>query len=51
MLLLNTNGFYSPLLEFFDHCVEQGMLKSKNREIVLVANTVDEALEKLGIMR
>lgn len=49
VLLLNTNGFYDRLLEFFDHCVEQGMLKAKNREIVLVAGTVDEALKKLGI--
>lgn len=49
VLLLNTNGFYSPLLEFLDHCVEQGMLRDKNRAIVLVADTVEEALTKLGI--
>ena len=49
VLLLNTNGFYDGLLAFFDHCVAEGMLKAKNREIVLVANTVDEALAKLGI--
>jgi hypothetical protein len=29
--------------------VEQGMLKPKNREIVLVAETVDEALRQLGL--
>ncbi len=49
VLLLNTNGFYDKLLAFLDHCVEQGMLKSKNRAIVLVAGTVDEALRLLGI--
>jgi uncharacterized protein (TIGR00730 family) len=49
VLLLNINGFYDKLLAFFDHCVEQGMLKAKNREIVLVAHTVDEALRLLGI--
>ena len=49
VLLLNTNGFYDRLLEFFDHCVEQGMLKPKNREIVLVARTVDELLQLLGV--
>ncbi|MEO6801954.1 MAG: TIGR00730 family Rossman fold protein [Granulicella sp.] len=47
ILLLNTNGFYDKLLEFLDHAVEQGMLKRKNREIVLVADTVDEALRLL----
>ena len=49
IVLLNTNGFYDRLLAFLDHCVEQGMLKAKNREIILVAATVDEALRLLGI--
>ena len=49
VLLLNINGFYDKLLEFLDRCVEEGMLKPKNREIVLVANSVDEALRLLGI--
>jgi uncharacterized protein (TIGR00730 family) len=49
VLLLNTNGFYDKLLAFLDHCVEQGMLKAKNRAIVLVAGTVDEALRLLEI--
>jgi uncharacterized protein (TIGR00730 family) len=49
VLLLNTNGFYDKLLEFFDHCVDQGMLKPKNREIVLVARTIEEALKLLGV--
>jgi uncharacterized protein (TIGR00730 family) len=49
VLLLNTNGFYDKLLAFFDYCVEQGMLKPANREIVLVAETVDEALRLLGV--
>jgi uncharacterized protein (TIGR00730 family) len=49
VVLLNTNGFYDRMLEFLDHCVEQGMLKPKNRTIVLVVDTVEEALAKLGI--
>jgi uncharacterized protein (TIGR00730 family) len=49
ILLLNTLGFYDGLLSFLDHCVQQGMLKRKNRNIVLVAATVDEALALLGI--
>jgi uncharacterized protein (TIGR00730 family) len=49
VLLLNTNSFYDNLLAFLDHCVDQGMLKAKYREIVLVAGTVDEALRLLGI--
>jgi uncharacterized protein (TIGR00730 family) len=42
IVLLNTAGFYDKLLEFLDHCVNQGVLKPKNREILLVAQTVDD---------
>ena len=48
ILLLNTLGFYDPMLAFLDSCVDQGMFKPKNREILLVAATVDEALVKIG---
>ncbi|HEX9201408.1 MAG TPA: TIGR00730 family Rossman fold protein [Acidobacteriaceae bacterium] len=49
VLLLNINGFYDKLLAFLDECVDQGMLKMKNRKIVLVADSVDEALRLLGV--
>ena len=49
VLLLNINGFYDPMLAFLDHCVGQGMLKQKNRDILLVAGTVEDALDQLGI--
>jgi uncharacterized protein (TIGR00730 family) len=49
ILLLNINGFYNLLLTFLDHCVTEGMLKTKSREIILVADTVDEALTKLQL--
>jgi uncharacterized protein (TIGR00730 family) len=49
ILLLNLNGFYDKLLAFLDHCVAEGMLKPKSREILLVANTVEQALNLLGI--
>jgi uncharacterized protein (TIGR00730 family) len=49
IVLLNTNGFYDKLLAFLDHCVEHGMLKPKNRAIVLVADSVGGALQALGL--
>src|SRR6202453_5136639 len=49
ILLLNTHGFYDKLLTFLDHCVEEGMLKPKNRELLLVADTVEEALVMLKL--
>jgi uncharacterized protein (TIGR00730 family) len=49
ILLLNINGFYTKLLDFLDHCVTEGMLKPKTRELLLVANSVEEALDLLHI--
>ena len=49
ILLLNINGFYDPLLTFLDHAVTQGMLKQKNRDNLLVASTVEDALAQLNL--
>ncbi len=43
-VLINTAGFYDPLLRFLDHCVEQGFVRPANRELVQVAATAEEAL-------
>ncbi len=47
MCLLNTAGFYDGLLRFLDHCVAEGVLKPQARDILLVADTVPEALAKI----
>jgi len=47
ILLLNVNGFYDKLLAFLDHCVLEGMLKPKSRELLLVSDTVEGALAQL----
>jgi uncharacterized protein (TIGR00730 family) len=47
ILLLNINGFYDKLLIFLDHCVAEGMLKPKSRELLLVATTVKAGLGHL----
>lgn len=44
IVLLNINGFYDHLLAFLEHAVTKGMLKQKSLEILLVANSVQEAL-------
>lgn len=49
IVLLNINGFYNQLLSFLDHAVDEGMLKQKSREILLVANSVEEALAVLSV--
>lgn len=46
--LLNVSGFFTPLLSWLDHIVAEGLLKPKHRELLLVADTVPELLQKLA---
>ncbi len=46
-VLINIEGFYDKLLGFLDHCVEEGVLKPRARQLLLEVSTVDEALEQL----
>ena len=48
VVLLNTAGFYDALLGWLDHAVTEGMLRPSGREILLVAETVREAMDLLG---
>jgi uncharacterized protein (TIGR00730 family) len=48
IVLLNVRGFYDQLLGFLDHAVAQGMLKQKNRELLLVADSVEEVMRALA---
>jgi uncharacterized protein (TIGR00730 family) len=44
-VLINTGGFYEPLLRFIDHAVEQGFVQERNRRLVQVAQDSKHALE------
>jgi uncharacterized protein (TIGR00730 family) len=46
--LLNVAGFYDSMLAFLDVCESEGMLRG-NRDRLLVASTVDEALQLAGL--
>ena len=45
--LLNVDGFYDSLLAFLDHCQAEGVLREKARQALLVAQSVEEALQRL----
>ena len=48
VVLLNVAGFYDSMLAFLDVCESEGMLRG-NRDRLLVASTVDEALQLAGL--
>jgi hypothetical protein len=45
--LLNVEDYYSPLLQMFDHAVEERFLKSENRRIVLSHTHVPQLIEMM----
>lgn len=45
--LLNVNGFFDPLLAFFDHQAEAGFLSPKHRALVLVEEEIGRLLDRL----
>lgn len=45
--LANINGFWSPLLELFDHMRAQGYIRPETEVPYLVANRLDDILPTL----
>lgn len=45
--LLNVEGYYTPMLEMFDHAVDEGFLKPENRHIVLASDSIPEMLDAM----
>lgn len=44
-ILINTGGYFDPLLRFLDHAVREEFVSSVNRDLVRVAQDPAEALE------
>jgi uncharacterized protein (TIGR00730 family) len=45
IVLLNTNGFYQPLLAMLEHAIEEKFIKPSARELFHVADNVSSAME------
>ena len=45
--LLNVEGYWDGMITFIDHATESGFLSASRRQQLLVAETPEEALEKL----
>ncbi|XP_066318925.1 probable cytokinin riboside 5'-monophosphate phosphoribohydrolase LOGL2 [Miscanthus floridulus] len=45
--LLNVDGYYDPLLSFIDKAVEEGFIKPTARNIIVLAPTPKELIQKL----
>ncbi len=47
VVFLNTEGFYDPLLNFFEHQVERQFVKPEHRRLYYVADTSEEAMNHI----
>ena len=46
--LLDVEGYYGPLVSFFDHAVAEGFLRAEHRRLVLVAEDPDALLDRFA---
>jgi len=49
--LLDTGGFYRPLLEFLDHTRHEGFISAKHRELVMAEPDAEKLLNRLKAHR
>ena len=48
VIILNTNGFYDPLLAMLQHAIDEGFMKPSHAQLWRVANTPSEAIGLLN---
>lgn len=49
VVVVNHRGFFDPMLAMLDHLVSEGFLSLKERLLLQVADTCEEALQRLGL--
>ncbi len=49
--ILNTNGYYDLLRQFFDHMVGEGLLKPENRDLAIFETDIERLYEKMSTFK
>lgn len=47
LAILNTADFYAPLINQFSHCVDEGFLKEKHNETLIISKDAEELLTSM----
>lgn len=47
IIVLNTDGFYDPLIEMIHRCIEQGFMKPSHHQLWHVADTPQQVIEHI----
>ena len=48
IVIVNTAGYWTPLLDLIDHLIEQGFCRPEHRGLYRVVDTIDEVFEALS---
>ena len=43
--LMNVAGYYDPLIQFVNHAIEQGFIKSKHRQLIVIADEPETLID------
>ncbi|PID94878.1 MAG: TIGR00730 family Rossman fold protein [Bacteroidetes bacterium] len=46
--ILNVNGFFDPLIAWFDHAVHEGFIRGEHRDNLIVVDSPEALLERLA---
>lgn len=49
--ILNIDGYFDKLLEFFDHAVDSGFVRQEHRNNLILSSNVEELVEKMSIYK
>lgn len=49
--LINTAGFFDPLLEFLDHATAEGFVRLAHRELVLADDDLNRLLARMAVFQ
>ncbi len=46
--ILNIDGYFDKLLEFFDHAVDSGFVRQEHRNNLIVSSSIEELVERMN---
>jgi len=49
MIVLNMDGYYTPLIDLLDHAIDQQFMTRTDRELVMILESVPEVLLRLAV--
>lgn len=49
VVIININGYYDLIIQQLDRCVTDGFLKAENRDLLVITDSVDDALASIQL--